>query len=324
MTSIVRRVPFKPIAAILLALSFSGSGLGDALRAQAVRSPEERIQQQISTARAGSIVTIAPGQYGMIRLADVHHDPAVEVRMSGVTVEGLYIRNASGLSFVGGTVDPNDTTKNGVDALGLDRIRFDGMTVTRALRGFTVGRGRNIEIVNNVAHSLRSDGFNAAAVQHVLISGNVCRDFKPILGIRDPSGKLIRDGDHPDCIQSWSRRTEIPNVDIIIRDNRIDGHMQGIFLGDHVTNGVSDGGYDRVQIINNIVNVGAPTGIALGGGRDSRVTGNRVTSLPGYRLWNGEPIRTFIRIDRPVRTVVCNNTVEDFPDSPPTVRCQKP
>lgn len=320
MTSIVRRIPFKPIAATLLALSFSGSGTSQSVQGHAPARPGTLIELRIAAARPGSVVTIPPGSYGPVRLFNIRRDPAIEVRLSGVTVAGLYIRNSAGLTLVGGTVDPNNKERVAVDALSVDNLTLRDMTATRALRGFTVGRGRNIQLINNEAHNLRSDGINIAAVQNVLVEGNFCHDFTPIKAIRDEKGNLIKDGDHPDCIQSWSRPTEMANTNIIVRANRMEGDMQGIFFG----SGGNDGGYDRVQIIGNVVNVGAPNGIALGDGRDSRVMGNRVSSMPGYAFPNGEAVRTSIVISRPERTMACGNYVEDFPDSPPARRCAKP
>lgn len=286
------------------------------LAAQA-QTPEQAVVQQIAAAEPGSLVTVAPGEYGLLDIRNIRKSPAVRVRLAGVTTRGLYIRNSAGLHFMGGTVDPNDTSRVAVDALSVDDMRFTGMTATRALRGFVVGRATNIRLTGNTAHGLRSDGYNVAAVQHVIVENNSCRDFSPIKAIRDEDGNLIKDGDHPDCIQSWSRPYELPNVDIIVRGNRIDGDMQGIFFGSAGT----DGGYDRIQILNNIVNVGAPNGIALGQARDSRVIGNQVSSLPGYAFPNGQAVRTSIVIIEPTRTMVCGNTVEDFPNTPWTQPC---
>jgi hypothetical protein len=118
---------------------------------------------------------------------------------------------------------------------------------------------------------MRSDGIQVGEGRNGLIEENDCAETR------------IRDVEHPDCIQLWSRPTSPPTADIVIRRNRAKGTMQGVFLGNHVREGVNDGGFDRILIEDNVLDVGYPNGIALHEGRDSIVRNNKVTTFPGSR-----------------------------------------
>lgn len=295
-------------------------GLPDA-SAQA-QPREQALARQIAQAAPGSTVTVPPGRYGVLALVKVDHAKPVTVRLTGVTLKGLVVRQSKGLRFEGGTVNGEGELRYGVHGMNIEHVSFRDMEVTGTIRGFVIGRSSHFELVGNRVHHVRAEGINVAGVQNVLIKGNSCRDFSPIPAVYDANGKRLRDGDHPDCIQGWSRPGEPPNVDIVITGNTIEGEMQGIFLGNHVRNGVDDGGFDRVQITDNVVRVNAPNGIALGGARNSRVSNNRVSTIPGSKLPNGRRVRTNVRVMGDDKTIVCGNTVGDFPDHESARKCR--
>jgi hypothetical protein len=81
----------------------------------------------------------------------------------------------------------------------------------------------------------------------------------------------------------WSRPTAPPVADVIIRRNRIEGDTQGIGLHNHVRDGVDDGGFDRILIEDNIINVSRTNAIDLANGRESIIRNNKVTTLPGAK-----------------------------------------
>lgn len=111
---------------------------------------------------------------------------------------------------------------------------------------------------------------------------------------------------------------------MIVENNDIDGVMQGVFFGNHVRNGVDDGGFDRVIIRNNRVRVDHPNGIVLANGRNSVVTGNHVSTLPGAvnPRRPGARVRTMIRVGGGTNNQVCENIASDFPGSPFTFPCR--
>jgi hypothetical protein len=87
-------------------------------------------------------------------------------------------------------------------------------------------------------------------------------------------------GEHPDCVQLWSRPDAPPTSDIVIRFNRAYGPTQGFSGFNHVRNGVDDGGFDRITIEGNAVDGAFPQAISLMSGRDSAVRNNRVATYP--------------------------------------------
>jgi hypothetical protein len=96
------------------------------------------------------------------------------------------------------------------------------------------------------------------------IEGNVCDAFRPL------------NGEHPDCVQLWSRPDAAPTSDIVIRGNRAYGPTQGFSGFNHVRNGVDDGGFDRITDRGQYRRRGLPAGDLaderprLGGAQQSR------------------------------------------------------
>ena len=77
------------------------------------------------------------------------------------------------------------------------------------------------------------------------------------------------------------------------------GNTQGITAFNHPDRG--DPGFDRIRFLNNQVEGAYPQGVALYDARDSVVTGNRTTTIPGARF------RTSINVVRCERCTEANN-----------------
>ena len=185
-----------------------------------------------------------------------------------------------------------------------------------------LGKSSAVTLSNNKLTGLISDGIDIAQSRLVTVKNNSCRDFAPTATQFDENGKRTIVGDHPDCIQAWSRPASPPVADIVIENNSMEGTMQGIFFGNHVRNGVDDGGFDRIVIRNNVVRVTHSNGIRISDGRDSIVTGNRVSTFPGpLNPRSGRPNRSIINVAGE-RNLVCGNTIADFPASEPTRPCR--
>ena len=89
---------------------------------------------------------------------------------------------------------------------------------------------------------------------------------------------------HPDAIQLWSRPTAPPTSDISIVRNRIKGAAtQGITAFNHTREGVDDGGFDRLFIGWNDIEVGMPQAISAMSARDSWAVRNTVRTFAGAR-----------------------------------------
>ena len=76
------------------------------------------------------------------------------------------------------------------------------------------GVGR-LKLLNNEVSSVRSDGFNFANVNDVLIEGNQFHDFTPT------------SDDHADMIQFWTSGTTSPSTNIVIRGNILNSGRGG-------------------------------------------------------------------------------------------------
>jgi hypothetical protein len=162
-----------------------------------------------------------------------------------------------------------------------------------------MSRVEKFRLLQNTFARMRSDGVSMGEVRDGLIEGNECRDTR------------IRDLEHPDCIQLWSRPRSPPTADIVIRNNRAEGATQGVFLGNHTRDGVNDGGFDRILIEGNELNVGFPNAIALVDGRASIVRNNKIRTFPGAQYQANINLRGDI--------VRCGNTVASSERKPGNV-----
>lgn len=289
----------------------------------------------LGSARDGDTIVLAKGAYKGVRIMGRTFRQPLVIDARAATLEGLFARSVSGLEIRGGEyrLSPTTTSKksgkplpgfalrfvqvenikvsdisvvgpgapadakdgphgdgwglqvNGGKEIEVANSRFRGLKV-----GITLARVTGFRVLNNQFSNQRSDGIDVAESRKGLIEGNDCRDTR------------IRAIEHPDCIQMWSRSTSPPTADITIRKNRVRGYSQGIGLFNHVRNGVNDGGFDRILIEDNDIEVPVPHGIAIMDSRDSIVRNNRVRTAPGAKH------RTSINSRGAVKR--CGNVVE--------------
>ena len=270
----------------------------------------------IALARAGDMIRLAPGVYEGVRISPRRYEQPLILDARQATLIGVRVTGVSGLSIQGGTFrlpEPRQNEQSGKFDFGsalrmrqVTRVKVSGATFVgpgtgeavaeprygegyglvvdeggevevsdSAFRGLKAGvilrRIEGFRVVGNRFQEMRSDGVQVAESRKGLIEANTCR------------GTRIRDKEHPDCIQLWSRPPSPPTSDIVIRRNRADGHTQGIGMFNHVREGVDDGGYDRIVIEDNDIAISLPQGIALSAGRDSIVRNNRVRTLSDAR-----------------------------------------
>jgi hypothetical protein len=143
-----------------------------------------------------------------------------------------------------------------------------------AANGIGFSRVDGFEVLDCVIRGVGGDAIRAGECRNGLIARNRATDFR-----------RIATAVHPDGVQLWSRPTSPPSCDIIIEDNHIEGEAQGIGCFNHVRDGVDDGGFDRITIRRNRIIGGLSWGICLTDSRDSRVTDNHVSTLPGAASW---------------------------------------
>jgi hypothetical protein len=292
------------------------AAMGSCAAATTAVTTPDNFQSVISSAPPGSIIVLSPGEYRGIRIAKRRFDPAVTIDASKATLIGLIVSDSEGLVIQGGEFRlPPPVTKpsTGVLVYGSafrgDRVRniairdahFVGAGHPDTGSGFAYGEGYGVlmtgsdliienssftgfaasiflnrvdrfRVSNITSTAVRSDGIDVAESHHGVIEGVQC------------SGTVIRDTEHPDCIQLWSRKTSAPTSDIVIRRNSVVGNTQGISLFNHADKGNDNGGFDRITIEDNDVAVSAANGISLIDGRDSIVRRNRVRTLENARF----------------------------------------
>lgn len=270
----------------------------------------QALLRQFQAAKGGETIKLQAGDYGYLVLPQKRFSRPVTLDAREARFAGLVANDLAGLVVRGGTIQGSGERKTvALDIRRSANVRIEGMQISAAHRGIMVDRSEDIELVGNSLTGLISDGINIALSRRVRVEGNRCRDFNPAPAIFDPNGVRLKDGDHPDCIQAWSRPEVPPVSDIVVIDNDIEGQMQGIFFGNHVRGGVDDGGFDRITIKNNRVVVAHPNGIRLIDGRDSLVTGNQVATVPGAVLPGGKPVKAMLNVSGE-RTIACGNRVE--------------
>lgn len=229
------------------------------------------IDSVFNTAKPGDTVRLVPGRYPMLTLKSRTFNPPLTVDASAATMTGIVARGVSGLRWTGGTIDGSTLTVKQLTDFGFAAYNASNVTVTgvkfNALRvGIVYDHINGGEISNNSFTAMRADGVDLAVSRSIAVTHNACTSFN------------VDVGEHPDCIQAWSKTGDVPVADLTITGNSAIGTMQGISLFD--TEGV--GGFDRISIIGNSVTNTQGNGIAAYNCRSCTVKNNVVTSLPDY------------------------------------------
>lgn len=269
-------------------------------------SGQSAFNSALARAKGGEVIGLAPGTYEVDISNRAFATPVTITSASPgqpATLRSLRIEEVSNLTITRVVISRNKgsaelTEGRYIGKIGGSRnITLDTVYVHGSLDddpsndiiGLNIGGGKNIKLINsefqqlgrgaqlaalsgavvanNKVHEMRSDGFNFAQSDHLLIEGNHFSNTKRIKG------------DHPDAIQFWTLRTKRPSTDIIIRNNQIiqgKGHgTQGIFLKDEMGNMP----YERVTIENNLMVGGnMANGIYMLNGKDVNLINNTVVS----------------------------------------------
>lgn len=268
--------------------------------------------QIIAQAKSGNQIILPPLVNGeTLNITNRKFSPAIKIDVSRISLGGVVIRNSSGIILHGGRINGPGGRSYGINVVSSNNVRIQRMTISGAHRGIVISKSQDVAVEGNRLTGLIAEGVNIAQSQRVLISGNTCSDFNPTMGSWSADGKRIQDGDHPDCIQAWSRPESAPTSDVKVINNEMQGFMQGIFFGNHVRGGVDDGGFDRIEISNNRVHISLPNGVSLYSARNSKVVNNKISTVPGARSQRPphNPVKASLRVIDTVATVACGNTV---------------
>jgi polygalacturonase len=271
---------------------------------------------KIESARAGSTVKLS-GDQGVVTLSGKSWSPAITVDASNATFTGIVLTNVTGIHFKGGNIIGPGGKSYGIRITQSRDVAVDGMVITGSSRGIVMDRSQDVAVRNTELTGLRSDGIDISSSQRVVIDRNRCSKFNPVLATFDANG-VKTDGDHPDCIQGWSRGPNPPTSDVTVTNNSIDGTMQGIFFRSTPANG----GFDRITIRDNVLRTGMSNAIYIQGARSAVVRGNRITSLPGaVQIKSGRQVKANLVI-RDSTVDSCGNQVADVPFAPGTGPCR--
>lgn len=264
----------------------------------------------LNAAKGGETLTLPAGNYGSVVFPKKVYSAPVKVMATGSTFTKLTLQRLGNVVVEGGRVVGTGGQSIGIDIRWAKGVRVQSMTVTKAYRAITMSESQDIALISNKLDGIISDGVNIAMSQRVRIEGNTCSNFTPTEAVYDAAGKLIKDGDHADCVQAWSRPGYPPTSDVLVINNTATGKMQGIFFGNQVRNGVDDGGFDRIKIKNNRVTLTYTNGVRIEGGRGSVVTGNNVYTVTGAMLLNKlYPVKTTVLLMGGSDNIGCGNYV---------------
>lgn len=289
----------------------------------------------LTLAGSGDTIVLEPGVYADLHIRARDYESPLVVDASKATLSGVQVTGVSGLTIRGGEfrlpaprIDDRTGATDFGSALRMRRVarmhvsggKFVGPGTDATAKdprfgegyGLVVDEGDQIEIADNMFQGLKA-GVILRRNEEFRVVGNRFRNMrsdgiqvaesrKGLIEANDCLGTRIRDTEHPDCIQLWSRPPSAPTADITIRRNHAEGHTQGIGMFNHVRNGVNDGGFDRILVEDNDIAISLPQAIALSEGRDSTVRNNRVRTLSGAKY------RASINVTALVKR--CGNVIE--------------
>jgi hypothetical protein len=288
-----------------------------------VVSDSAKAQQALKSAHDGDTIELAPGNYVLDKVQGFNFPHGVTVTSADpahpAVLEGLYLQEASGLTFSdlevkvdarqrvgvivqgGGRVNLADLDIHGQavsDGLGVRLMEVKDVTLSNldihdVQGGVAIARSDTVSVLNSKIHDLEIDGVQTIATSHLTISGNSFTNFYP------------KTGDHSDAMQFVG--APAPAHDITITNNTYVrgvglGNTQGVFMGDEggapyqnvtisgnaivggVYHGISVYGVDHLDLNHNLV-VGysdITSWILVNASKNARVTDNVATAMnPG-------------------------------------------
>jgi hypothetical protein len=261
------------------------------LTAAVLAATPATLPSRLAAAGPGDTLLLAEGDYGLVTFKNRQFAPALRIE-AGKSRLQLHIIASSGITVTGGVMSaPGIVGPPSYAALVRfsGQISFTNVTFAPSMLALMIDRSTDVVVKGGTITGMGVDGIDIAAAQRVLVDGVTCQDFKP-----------IKDA-HPDCVQLWSKQQYPATADVTVQNVVSSGDMQGVTAFNHPDQG--DPGFDRIRFINNRVDGSYPQGVALYDARDSVVTGNRTTTIPGSRF------KTTINVIRCERCKVADNDI---------------
>ena len=235
----------------------------------------------LATATPGSVIAVT-GTCPATTIAPATFKPAVTIDARAARFAGtLTLDHVSGLAINGGTYGPIAyKAGSAITILASSFVTVQHARIADVDRGIKIGPGSfDVLIARNRFDRMRVDGVDITA-RRVTVDRNVF------------TGSTQSGLEHPDCIQGWSRPDAIV-ADVTVTNNSCTGHTQGISFFNHIRAGIDDGGFDRITIRGNAVNVTESNGIGVADCRDCIVEGNTLPMTDRHinRITVWRPVR---------------------------------
>lgn len=280
-------------------------------------------QQLVDRATAGQTIRLPAGARGNLTISGKVFTKPVVIDMSQSNLTAIAVRRSKNVRLINGRVTgTGERNTFGIIIQDSQKIEVSNVIVSKAAAGIGMQRSQDILIQGNTLTDLIADGIMVAGSQRVKVYRNSCSNFNPMPKVYDERGTLLKDGDHPDCIQGWSLAGYARTSDLEVVGNRGIGNFQGVFLNNVISQ--TEGGFDRVVVSDNQMQIGWYHGVLLQDAHNALVTRNAISGT-GARDVRGlvfdRPIRPFITISRGTNVKACGNTVADFPTGEGTKPC---
>jgi hypothetical protein len=209
-----------------------------------------------------------------------------------------------------GTPDDGFGTGKGLNISNSKAIVVENNIFFNWHRAAVFGYVEDLTVKANEVTSVRSDGFDFAAITTALIEGNHMHDFRI----------AANTGDHWDMIQFWTNKTNIPSTNITIRNNFLDSGTgagtQSIFMrNEEVDNGRMGDEmlYQNILIEGNLIRNAHLNAIVVGEGKSIQITRN--TLLQSMTVAEGGKVSVpSIRVALPATDVEISNNI--YPKTP--------
>lgn len=271
----------------------------------------EQLVAAVTKAKGGDVIVLAEGDYGLLQFNNAQFetdvtirskDPERPARIAGLRMQGprnvvfedieftrargndpawakiIEVNGGYNFTIRGGFVhgalngSPADDI-NGILLRNIQRVTVAGVTFRELNNALIVGDSTDVVIDGNSFSYMAADGIDIPGVNRAKITNNHFYEFRTV------------DGAHPDAIQCWTRNEASACKNISIRHNNFDGapghEFQGVFFGDEA----KIGGYDNIEIADNVFTGTMWHAVYLGAGSNIVIKNNVITAGPTMKPW---------------------------------------
>lgn len=237
-----------------------------------VTTAPANIQATIAAAKPGDTITLAPGNYDRITIANRNWSSPITIDATQAKLL-LSISNSSGINVIGGAFSGAlgaGQAGYAISVVKSHHLTFSAPKISNSQRAIVLHQSHHIGITAPDISGMIVDGIDLSSSQFVTIDGARCTAF-----VTGPA--------HPDCIQGWSRPGGITS-DVKITNSFMDSPVtQGLTFFNHIRNGVDDGGFDRISIDTATLRGNMTNGVAMSFCRACSIKNVTLITIPGSR-----------------------------------------